>query len=81
MPRVTAWHALVTKGNVKAGDTVLIQGTGGVSLFALQFAKLRGARVIATSSSDDKLARAKELGAADGINYKTTPNGTTRCAS
>ena len=70
---VTAWHALVSAGGVKAGDVVLVQGTGGVSLFALQFAKLLGARVIATSSSDAKLARAKELGAADGINYKTTP--------
>jgi len=53
---------------------VLVQGTGGVSLFALQFAKLAGARVIATSSSDAKLARARELGASDGINYKTTPD-------
>jgi len=70
---VTAWHALVTEGGVKAGDTVLTQGTGGVSLFALQFAKLHGARVIATSSSDAKLARALQLGASDGINYKTTP--------
>ena len=51
-----------------------IQGTGGVSLFALQFARLAGARVIATSSSDQKLARARELGAADGINYKTNPD-------
>jgi NADPH:quinone reductase-like Zn-dependent oxidoreductase len=51
---------------------VLVQGTGGVSLFALQFARLAGARVIATSSSDAKLAKARELGASDGINYKTT---------
>jgi NADPH:quinone reductase-like Zn-dependent oxidoreductase len=70
---VTAWHALVASGRVKAGDTVLTLGTGGVSLFALQFAKLSGARVIATSSSDEKLARALELGASQGINYKTTP--------
>jgi NADPH:quinone reductase-like Zn-dependent oxidoreductase len=70
---VTAWHALVDSGRVKAGDTVLVQGTGGVSLFALQFAVMHGAKVIATSSSDDKLARAKQLGAAIGINYKTTP--------
>jgi NADPH:quinone reductase-like Zn-dependent oxidoreductase len=70
---VTAWHALVSEGHVKAGDTVLVQGTGGVSLFALQFAKLLGARVIATSSSDDKLARVRQVGASDGINYKTTP--------
>jgi NADPH:quinone reductase-like Zn-dependent oxidoreductase len=71
---VTAWHALVRAGHLKAGDAVLIQGTGGVSLFALQFARLTGARVIATSSSDDKLARALKLGASDGINYKTTPD-------
>lgn len=71
---VTAWHALVVQGQVKAGDAVLIQGTGGVSLFALQFARLHGARVIATSSSDDKLARVRQMGASDGINYKTTPD-------
>jgi NADPH:quinone reductase-like Zn-dependent oxidoreductase len=69
---VTAWNALVTQGHLKSGDTVLVQGTGGVSLFALQFAKAHGARVIATSSSDEKLARAKQLGADEGINYKTT---------
>jgi NADPH:quinone reductase-like Zn-dependent oxidoreductase len=71
---VTAWHALVTEGRVKAGDTVLVQGTGGVSIFALQFARLNGARVILTSSSDEKLERAHTLGASDGINYKTTPD-------
>ena len=71
---VTAWHALVVEGQVKAGDTVLIQGTGGVSLFALQFAVMHGARVIATSSRDDKLARVRTLGAADGINYRQTPD-------
>jgi NADPH:quinone reductase-like Zn-dependent oxidoreductase len=70
---VTAWHALITEGNVKPGDVVLTQGTGGVSIFALQFAKLAGARVIATSSSDQKLARVIQLGASDGINYKATP--------
>jgi NADPH:quinone reductase-like Zn-dependent oxidoreductase len=70
---VTAWHALVTSGRLKAGDTVLILGTGGVSLFALQFAKILGARVIATSSRDEKLARALDLGASDGVNYKTAP--------
>ena len=70
---VTAWHALIAEGNLKAGDTVLVQGTGGVSLFALQFARLSGARVIATSSSDAKLERARVLGASDGINYKATP--------
>ena len=69
---VTAWHALVAEGGVRAGDTVLIQGTGGVSLFALQFARLHGARVIITSSSDAKLERARQLGASDGINYKST---------
>src|SRR5207247_11117086 len=71
---LTAWHALVTEGQLKAGDTVLAQGTGGVSLFALQFARLLGARVIATSGHDDKLARVLKLGASDGINYKTTPD-------
>jgi NADPH:quinone reductase-like Zn-dependent oxidoreductase len=71
---VTAWNALVASGDVKPGDTVLVQGTGGVSIFALQFARLAGARVIATSGSDEKLARAVKLGASDGINYKTTPD-------
>ncbi len=71
---VTAWNALVNEGKVKAGDTVLVQGTGGVSLFALQFAKMLGARVLATSSSDAKLERVRSLGASDGINYKTTPD-------
>jgi NADPH:quinone reductase-like Zn-dependent oxidoreductase len=71
---VTAWNAVVTSGTIKPGDTVLVQGTGGVSLFALQFARLAGARVIATSGSDQKLARALELGAAEGINYNTTPD-------
>jgi NADPH:quinone reductase-like Zn-dependent oxidoreductase len=70
---VTAWNALVPSGHLKAGDSVLVQGTGGVSLFALQFAKLGGARVLATSSSDEKLARARQLGASDGINYKKVP--------
>jgi NADPH:quinone reductase-like Zn-dependent oxidoreductase len=71
---VTAWNALVTQGNVRAGDTVLVQGTGGVSLFALQFARAHGARVIATSGSDEKLGRARALGAADGVNYRITPD-------
>ncbi len=70
---VTAWHALVTEGQVKPGDSVLVQGTGGVSLFALQFARLAGARVIITSSSDEKLERARKLGASECINYKETP--------
>src|SRR6059058_5266322 len=62
---LTAWHALVTEGKLRAGDTVLVQGTGGVSLFALQFARMHGGRVLITSSSDDKLKRAIELGAAE----------------
>ncbi len=70
---LTAWNAVISSGHIKAGDTVLVQGTGGVSLFALQFAKLSGAKVVATSSSDTKLARARELGAEMLINYKTTP--------
>lgn len=69
---LTAWSAL-QEGPVKPGDTVLVQGTGGVSLFALQFAKLAGAKVIVLSSSDEKLARAKAMGADVGINYRTTP--------
>jgi len=71
---LTAWHALVSIGNLKAGDTVLTLGTGGVSIFAIQFAKLHGARVIATSGSDEKLARARELGADETINYRNTPD-------
>ena len=71
---VTAWSALVTEGEIKAGDTVLVQGTGGVSIFALQIARLLGARVIVTSSQEEKLERARELGASDGINYRDTPD-------
>lgn len=71
---LTSWAALISKGHLQAGDSILAMGTGGVSIFALQFAKLSGARVIITSSSDEKLARAKELGADDLINYKTTPD-------
>ncbi|HVW02725.1 MAG TPA: NAD(P)-dependent alcohol dehydrogenase, partial [Planctomycetaceae bacterium] len=70
---LTAWHAVVECG-IEPGDTVLTQGTGGVSLFAVQFAKSAGARVIITSSSDDKLHRAHELGAHEGINYRSTPD-------
>src|SRR5262245_41018804 len=70
---VTAWSTL-QEGGIKAGDAVLVQGTGGVALFALQFAKLFGARVIALSSSDEKLARARQLGADAGINYRSTPD-------
>jgi NADPH:quinone reductase-like Zn-dependent oxidoreductase len=70
---LTAWHALVEHGRTTAGDKVLVLGTGGVSIFALQLAKALGAEVVATSSSDDKLARAKALGATHLINYKRTP--------
>lgn len=67
---VTAWAALVTRGQLKSGETVLTLGTGGVSVFALQIATALGARVIATSSSNDKLQRARELGAVETINYR-----------
>lgn len=70
---LTAWHALFEAGQLKPGQTVLLLGTGGVSIFALQFAKAAGAKVIITSSSDAKLERAKKLGADHGINYKTHP--------
>jgi NADPH:quinone reductase-like Zn-dependent oxidoreductase len=69
---VTAWSALVRHGRVKPGERVLVMGTGGVAIFALQIAKLLGAEVIVTSSSDDKLMRACELGADHGINYRST---------
>lgn len=70
---VTAWRALVTEGGLKPGDRVLLLGTGGVSLFALQFAKLLGAHVTITSSSDEKLAKAKAMGADQLINYRNIP--------
>lgn len=70
---VTAWQALVTRGRLRSGETVLIQGTGGVALFALQFAVALGARAIVLSSSDTKLDRAKQLGASMVINYRTIP--------
>jgi NADPH:quinone reductase-like Zn-dependent oxidoreductase len=70
----TAWHALVSIGDIKAGDTILLLGTGGVSIFGLQLAKAKGATTIITSSSDEKLARAKALGADHVINYNTHPN-------
>src|SRR5262245_42749715 len=70
---VTAWHALAEHARIVAGQSVLAQGTGGVSIFALQLARLMGAQVFVTSSSETKLARAKALGAAHGINYKSTP--------
>jgi NADPH:quinone reductase-like Zn-dependent oxidoreductase len=71
---VTAWRALIAEGRLKPGETVLVQGTGGVSIFALQFAKLAGARVIVTSSSDEKLERARALGADDLVNYRSRPD-------
>lgn len=71
---LTAWRAIVDEAPIKAGNTILVQGTGGVSIFALQFAKAMGANVIATSSSDEKLARARKLGADHLINYRSTPD-------
>jgi NADPH:quinone reductase-like Zn-dependent oxidoreductase len=71
---LTAWGAVVKLGGVKPGQTVLTQGTGGVSIFALQFAKMCGARVIATSSSEAKIERLGKLGADVAINYKSTPD-------
>jgi len=70
---VTAWNALMWGKPLRAGETIVTLGTGGVSIFVLQLGKIAGARVIITSSSDDKLARAKSLGADDGINYKRYP--------
>jgi len=71
---VTVWHAMMEHAKLKAGDSVLLQGTGGVSIFGLQFARAMGIAAIITSSSDDKLTRAKALGAAHGINYKANPD-------
>jgi len=71
---ITAWNALYGLNRLMPGQTVLALGTGGVSIFALQFAHAAGARVLITSSSDEKLVRAAALGANDGINYKTTPD-------
>jgi len=71
---VTAWHAMVEHARLIAGNTVLLQGTGGVSIFGLQLAKAMGVKVIITSSSDAKLAHAKKLGADHGINYNSTPD-------
>jgi NADPH:quinone reductase-like Zn-dependent oxidoreductase len=70
---VTAWHALFEHGRVAPGETVLVLGTGGVALFGLQFARLAGARVLAISSSDEKLARARTLGADGCVNYRSHP--------
>ena len=71
---VTAWNALFNVAKTQPGDTVLIQGTGGVSIFALQFAKMAGARVIGISSSDEKLERARTLGLDAGLNYRENPD-------
>jgi len=71
---VTAWHALVEIGEIKAGDTVLVQGSGGVSIFALQFARMAGARVIATSSSKAKAERLRHMGAEAVIDYRASPD-------
>jgi NADPH:quinone reductase-like Zn-dependent oxidoreductase len=72
---VTAWHALFRAGRaIHAGDTVLVLGTGGVSIFALQFARAAGARVIATSSSDEKIQRLQSMGASEAFNYTRTPD-------
>jgi NADPH:quinone reductase-like Zn-dependent oxidoreductase len=70
---LTAWRALVVDGGLKAGDTVLVLGTGGVSIYALQIARAMGAEVIVTSSSDEKLARARNLGATHTVNYRAQP--------
>ncbi|MGF6771649.1 NADPH:quinone reductase-like Zn-dependent oxidoreductase [Paraburkholderia sp. GAS199] len=70
---LTAWRALIVDGQLKAGDSVLVLGTGGVSIFALQIARAMGASVIATSSSDAKLEKLRELGADHTINYRTEP--------
>jgi NADPH:quinone reductase-like Zn-dependent oxidoreductase len=70
---LTAWSALVTSGNTRPGDRVLVQGCGGVALFAVAFAKMLGAHVTVISSSDDRLSRVKALGADAGINYRSTP--------
>ncbi len=71
---LTAWNCLVEQGGMRAGSTVLLLGTGGVSIFGLQFAAMTGARAVITSSSDEKLARAKELGAWETINYRDNPD-------
>ena len=75
---VTAWSALVEQGGLRPGESLVVLGTGGVSIFALQFGKLVGARVIVTSSSDAKLERARGLGADETINYTATPDWAKR---
>jgi len=71
---LTAWRAMMVETKLRPGDWILVQGSGGVSIYALQFARMMGCRVIATSSSDEKLARMKAMGAEHLINYKETPN-------
>jgi NADPH:quinone reductase-like Zn-dependent oxidoreductase len=71
---VTAWYSLMTRGGIRSGDSILALGTGGVSVFALQFGVALGCPVFVTSGSDEKLTRAKALGATHTINYKTTPD-------
>jgi NADPH:quinone reductase-like Zn-dependent oxidoreductase len=80
---VTAWNGLITRGRMQPGDNVLLLGTGGVSIFGLQLAAASGARAIVTSSSDDKLARARTLGAVNTINYANLPewSGAVRAAT
>ncbi len=75
---VTAWHAAMVKGGLKPGDTLVTLGTGGVSLFSAQFALLAGARVIATTGSEEKVARLRKLGVTEIINYRTTPDWDVR---
>ena len=70
---LTAWQSLFVRGRLTAGESVLLLGTGGVSIFGLQFAKAAGAKAIVTSSSDEKLKRARQLGADEVINYRSTP--------
>ncbi len=70
---LTAWSALIEEGRLKSGDSVLIQGTGGVSLFALQFAKMVGARAMVISGSEEKMQRARDLGADEVLNYRENP--------
>lgn len=77
---LTAWRGLVVEGGLRPGDSVLVLGTGGVSIFALQLAKAMGARVIVTSSSDEKLARCRDLGAHELINYRSEPEWGKRVA-
>jgi NADPH:quinone reductase-like Zn-dependent oxidoreductase len=78
---VTAWQSLIVRGQLTPGESVLLLGTGGVSIFGLQIAKSAGAKVIITSSSDEKLERARKLGADECINYQTTPDWGKAAAS